>query len=443
MTKATDATMRRIAIVLASLPEPVAQRLLGALPRDNQRLVRAALGTLSEVDPLEQRRALDGFAHSLRKDKTASPKQSDAAEIVFSRAALRNLNDRVDDLHSIDSSQPMGQHESPSASYAPLGFLLDVDDETLVTHLKGEMPQTLAIILASISPSQAARVLPRLDPSVRADAMRRISNLKELPAELIDDIGSQLRDRFSSHGSSGTGRRALEAILAEMSQAPATPSTQQTTYASMAQQTVTSQQTPSSPQALGARGDDRMPSRSPAGAPNSPLQNNQNPHSTEAFERESSSHLKVAEGTWPDANTSRKREAAPGAETVSLRTASPLDSTDSIHAYLLSLPIDRLREALGRSETRQAMLALCGLPSAKAEALLSSLPRKQAKQVREQLASLGTLQLRDIDEAKSAVAAIAYGAGGQLRVNNATESRNSTTSSPTRQANSPATAAAA
>jgi flagellar motor switch protein FliG len=197
MTKATDATMRRIAIVLASLPESVAQRLLGSLPRENQRLVRTALGTLSEVDPLEQRRALDGFASSLRKDKASPQKATDAAEIVFSRAAIRNLNEQPAHRNGSDSShRHAGDEEGASSSAAPLDFLLDVDDETLVAHLKGEMPQTLAIILASISPTQAARVLPRLDPAVRADAMRRIANLKELPADLIDDIGSQLRDRF-------------------------------------------------------------------------------------------------------------------------------------------------------------------------------------------------------------------------------------------------------
>jgi len=47
---------------------------------------------------------------------------------------------------------------------------------------------------------------------------------------------------------------------------------------------------------------------------------------------------------------------------------------------------------------------LCGLPNAKAEALLASLPRRQAKQVRDQLSQLGTLELREIDAAKEVLA---------------------------------------
>jgi flagellar motor switch protein FliG len=422
MTKATDATMRRIAIVLASLPEPVAQRLLGSLPRENQRLVRTALGTLSDVDPLEQRRALDGFAHSLRKDKTTSQRTSDAAEIVFSRTAIRNLNEQADERRSNDSSQRhSNQDEANSAT--PLGFLLDVDDETLVAHLKGELPQTLAIILASISPSQAARVLPRLDTAVRADAMRRIANLKELPADLVDDIGKQLRDRFSSYGNNGTGRRALEAILAEMPQASSMQSAAAPTPSSVnssAPITSTNASTFSSRGSESTRNEVALSSSSPVG---------------ESMGNPSSSRLKVADGTWPvapgtDETASVQLSASrmDSQNSSTLRMATPLDSTDATHEYLLSLPIDRLREALGRSETRQALLTLCGLPTSKAEALLASLPRRQAKQVREQLASMGTLQLRDIDEAKAAIAKIAYQSSRDDRGSMGNESKSFTVS---------------
>jgi flagellar motor switch protein FliG len=442
MTKATDATMRRIAIVLASLPESVAQRLLGSLPRENQRLVRTALGTLSEVDPLEQRRALDGFASSLRKDKASPQKATDAAEIVFSRAAIRNLNEQPAHRNGSDSShRHAGDEEGASSSAAPLDFLLDVDDETLVAHLKGEMPQTLAIILASISPTQAARVLPRLDPAVRADAMRRIANLKELPADLIDDIGSQLRDRFSTYGSNGTGRRALEAIMAEMSPAPVV----QPPAAQSLNPQVTNPATASP--GFSAAAATPLPAARQASVPSSENQPAilNRPQAGEPAEAFQPMRLKVADGTWPESAASAQPSAnrTGSATTPPLRATSPLDSTDATHAFLLSLPIDRLRESLGRSDTRKALLTLCGLPNSTAESLLASLPRRQAKQVREQLASLGSIELRDIDEAKSAIAKIAYQLGQEKRVGNSNASVSTAASSTSGQPESSLTAAAA
>ena len=393
MTIANESTMRRIAIVLASLPEPVAQRLLGSLQSDSQRSVREALRSLSDVDPLEHRRALDGFANSLRKDKTQGSKNDDAAEIVFSRAAVRNLNSTSQEFGSNTNDQrsnPDGASAPTSGTgkpAAPLAFLLDVDDDAMVEHLSGEMPQTLAIILASISPAQAARVLPRLDITMRTEAMRRMANLKELPSELIEDIGNQLRRRLvpdrgtlggttggTMRGTTGAGRVALDAILAEMPHANPTRE---------------SQHRPSSVETVGRNVDttNSLPARNESSVVNQPA-------------------VKLAEGSWPEKTQSAPRLAASRQEDSSeeRREPSPLDSTDAIHSYLLSLPIDRLRDALGAVAIRTALLTLCGLPNTKAEAVLASLPRRQAKQVRDQLGQLGTLELREIDAAKEVVA---------------------------------------
>ena len=59
MTIANESTMRRIAIVLASLPEPVAQRLLGSLHSDSQRSIRAALGSLALPFEVSKTRVMD------------------------------------------------------------------------------------------------------------------------------------------------------------------------------------------------------------------------------------------------------------------------------------------------------------------------------------------------------------------------------------------------
>ncbi len=86
------------------------------------------------------------------------------------------------------------------------------------------------------------------------------------------------------------------------------------------------------------------------------------------------------------------------------KSPSAAETADAIHTRLVALPTERLRQALASVETRQSLLALCGLPSATAEKVLASLPRRQARQVRRQLSDLGTIELREIDRAKAAVA---------------------------------------
>ena len=61
-------------------------------------------------------------------------------------------------------------------------------------------------------------------------------------------------------------------------------------------------------------------------------------------------------------------------------------------------------KALGKVDTRVAMLTLCGMPRDFTESVLAELPRPQARQVRKKMNSLASLQLREIDQAKELVA---------------------------------------
>jgi flagellar motor switch protein FliG len=70
----------------------------------------------------------------------------------------------------------------------------------------------------------------------------------------------------------------------------------------------------------------------------------------------------------------------------------------------LGLAPEQLCQALGKVETRIAMLALCGLPNQVTESVLAVLPRAHAKKVRVKMNSLDSLHLREIDEAKERVA---------------------------------------
>lgn len=80
------------------------------------------------------------------------------------------------------------------------------------------------------------------------------------------------------------------------------------------------------------------------------------------------------------------------------------DSTQAIHRFLVDLSPQTLVESLGRVGTREALLTLCGLPNATAEAAIAVLPRAKAKAARHGMTQLGSLRLSEIDDAKQEVA---------------------------------------
>jgi len=382
MERDKAAALRRVAIVLSSLPEATSKILLSGLEPEHQRSVRAAIGGLVDVDPLERRRALDGFKSSIRQGRSSLAGQNDAAEIVFSKVAMRQADARDDRRTSGEVS------DAPVNMASPFAFLSEVDDDAIANRIKDEHPQTVAIVLASIAPGQAARLLAKLGVGLRSDAMRRLARLDSPPLEMVEEIANQLKQRLvyqTNNGGTATARpfsplgvpsdsgpsmsgktagaAALQAILAEMAGGDGNRNATAEAYDP-------------------ARRDHAIhPAESPRSA--------------------------TGRDQWRQSATTVAPSHAIAVDAAMGESLPHLDnpiSTDAIHARLVATPPPLLRQALASLDGRDALLALCGLPSSTAESILGSLPRRQARQIRQQMASLGMLELSEIDRAKELVA---------------------------------------
>tara|TARA_R110002073_G_scaffold217716_5_gene377926 strand:+ start:4235 stop:5443 length:1209 start_codon:yes stop_codon:yes gene_type:complete len=371
-----EASLRRVAIVLSSLPSPVAAKLLNSFDDAMKKSLRRTMTSLSDVDPLERQRALQAFKGSLesQQNRPAGTNNAGQDEIQLRANSIDPNSSAGSSVMKQDRDNAAHRSsESMPHTHTALSFLGDTEDEVLVTVIDGEHPQAVALVLASISPAQAARILPQLDATVQKDALSRIGRLNDVPEEAVQELASHLRNRVQQslssqqkRASQSTGQRALNAILAAMPQPKSETS----------------------------------PLTNPVSQTRAPIETNRiadvaesRPENVEIHSLRIAPETKTASGD--DRATSQAKPRKPQTTTL---------STDSIHQHLISLtPLD-LCQALGQVGTRQAMLTLCGLPNVTAEAALRVLPKAYAKQVRSQMNTLGSLELREIDEAKSAVA---------------------------------------
>ncbi|KAA1260226.1 Flagellar motor switch protein FliG [Rubripirellula obstinata] len=380
-----DARMRRVAILLSSLPAPLAAKLLGTIDPASKQNLRRTMTTLSNVDPMERHRVIEAFRVSIGRqsgDQFASDQLSAVNEEGDTFESSVHAGAAPNRYAAGSQASPILKNAFPenssSASDAdptsPLAFLGEVDDQALADLLKDEHPQAVALVLASVPPQKAGQVLPLLPEQLRSQSISRIGRLGEIPVEAATDLASHFQSRIgqtASTKSTATGKRKLDAILASM---PASDSPSQSHVAVGESAAGTNQPTPPSP--VG---------RSDA----------------EVSAIDLSHRLRVVN----DDTTNTSSQPAEQPSTVATATASPtLDSTDAIHGRLLSLSPTQLCQSLARVETRDAMLCLCGLPNPVAEAALALLPKEQAKTVRQQINGLNTLNLRDIDDAKERVA---------------------------------------
>ncbi|MES2521531.1 MAG: flagellar motor switch protein FliG [Gemmatimonadota bacterium] len=97
------------------------------------------------------------------------------------------------------------------------GRLRRADPQQLGNTLRGEHPQTIALILAHLDPGHVAAILREVDPALGGDVMYRIARMEKVSPEMISlverAIGNEADLAFSQGMSSVGGPAAVAAIL--------------------------------------------------------------------------------------------------------------------------------------------------------------------------------------------------------------------------------------
>jgi len=100
--------------------------------------------------------------------------------------------------------------------------LRDVDPKLLVDFTRTEHPQTIALILAHLSPEQAAQILDNFSPEMQYEITRRMATLKSVPHELLDVIAKTLENEIVVGVTTGQeigGVRMIAEVLNKMGRA--------------------------------------------------------------------------------------------------------------------------------------------------------------------------------------------------------------------------------
>ncbi|QEG42732.1 FliG C-terminal domain-containing protein [Roseimaritima ulvae] len=349
----TQAAIRRTAILLSSLPAETSRQMLSKLPPLKRAMLKRAIAELSDVDPLERRQAMQQFLRS-----ATAPPPADQRRATYSGDA---------DPHSSSLAGAPPSGDVPVAD-TPLSFLGSVPDHVLLTAIEGEHPQTIAIVLASLQPQQAARLLPRLQDTTRNAAVQRLARLQQLPPDALDSIGEHLKKLVAEAtptDSSPAGSRTLQAILDQVPDQLRQDMSHQLGWPVPARQAEPARQTES---------DDGF---------NSTLRLAADTLATETLDFGPT----AADGPDPD---------------DALRTEGDRFTIDPqvLDQQFQQLRPTDVRDGLAQLDGQQALLAVCGLPARVADRVLGTLPRRQARKIRQQLQSLDSVTLEDIDRAK-------------------------------------------
>lgn len=193
--------LRKAAILLVLLGDEAASMIYRNLPeREMQRLTQE----ISELEYIEPELAAEILDEYQRLTLTQSYVAQGGAEYArkllvkaFGEPAARTLLAQVD----LAQQAKVGNFDS----------LHTVDFQQLAKFLADEHPQTIALILAHLGP-RAAGLLNLLPEAIRAQAVRRLAEMRQFSPEMAQKISSVLHRKFESMGEQG--RRAYAGVKA-------------------------------------------------------------------------------------------------------------------------------------------------------------------------------------------------------------------------------------
>jgi flagellar motor switch protein FliG len=100
-----------------------------------------------------------------------------------------------------DKAKPILDSISQAMDTAAFSSLRGIDSKLLVEYLRGEHPQTIALVLAHLDHLKVAQIIKELPEKLQPEIIMRIANIGTVPSGVIEDVDEVLKQEIESLGS--------------------------------------------------------------------------------------------------------------------------------------------------------------------------------------------------------------------------------------------------
>lgn len=182
--------IEKAAILLVALGDQASASIVQQLSEDEVELVSRQVARLKRVSPEDAETVLEEFYQL-----TSAPEGFASGGVDYAKSML--LNAFGPDV----SKRLMGRLISAlGEDMTTFDALQKADPQQLAKFLHSEHPQTIALVLAHLNPSQAAALLSSLPPDMRGDVALRVASLDQISPEAIGKIAIVIGQKLNSLG---------------------------------------------------------------------------------------------------------------------------------------------------------------------------------------------------------------------------------------------------
>lgn len=210
MTQPQISGSRKAAIMLVLMGDEASAGIFRYMQEDEIQEISKEISRLGEINPEIADSVLEEFYRLT------------LAKAFLGRGGPEFAKKLLVKAFGSDSSKKLLDYLNISLQSELVGFdnLQKADPVQLSKFIQSEQPQTIALVLAHLNPSQAAALLGSLPAALRADVVMRMASLEQISPDVINKITSILEQKLRSLGDfsreSYGGIRAVAELINRM-----------------------------------------------------------------------------------------------------------------------------------------------------------------------------------------------------------------------------------
>lgn len=176
----------KAAILMITIGKNYAAKLYKYLSEEEIEQLTLSITSVRKVDPDIKDKVIDEFYEICMAQK------------FISEGGIEYAKDILDKAFGADRAMELITRLSSALRVRPFDFIRRADSSQVYNFLQNEHPQTIALILSYLEPSQSANVLSSLPLDKQTSVTARIANMGATSAEYVKEAERVLEHKFSS-----------------------------------------------------------------------------------------------------------------------------------------------------------------------------------------------------------------------------------------------------
>ncbi|NVM57373.1 MAG: flagellar motor switch protein FliG [Desulfobacterales bacterium] len=185
---------QKAAIFLMMMGEDYTSQILGKLEEDEISKLALHMSEIKYVPPEILSKVMKEFMEEVETNQLMVEGES------FLKALVDSGLDR-------EKASAIYKEIEKTKKHIPFSYLEGMDTSAIISIIKGEHPQTMALILSHLRPQRAAEILSGLPKETQPAVAMRVAELGHVPTEIINELDQILQKELFSLGKSGSRRK--------------------------------------------------------------------------------------------------------------------------------------------------------------------------------------------------------------------------------------------